>query len=132
MTQKVAHLGSESGRGLDLSPLAKHARAGIKLRFLAKTTTAKNDCWEWCGAVIASGYGQMGIGMAVHYAHRISHALFIGSIPPGSVVMHACDNRSCVNPRHLVLGTQRDNMIDAGSKGKMSRKRKPSQQRTGK
>lgn len=75
------------------------------------------DCWEW-QAGKSRGYGTcFEHGMPVS-AHRVSYAMHNGPIPPGMVVMHSCDNPGCVNPAHLSVGTQADNMADKTKKGR--------------
>lgn len=66
-------------------------------------------------------YGSMSIGWRQAAAHRVSWVLNIGPIPPGQDVLHQCDNPPCVNPSHLFLGTNRDNIADKMAKGRQSR-----------
>lgn len=69
-------------------------------------------CWEWIGYKTADGYGQYyHVG-----AHRIAYYLAHGNIPMGMCVLHRCDNPVCVNPEHLFIGTDRDNVLDMISK----------------
>jgi hypothetical protein len=87
-------------------------------------------CWEWVGAN-KEGYGIVGfwdskkkITRTVK-AHRISWELKNGPIPKlagihGGVIRHTCDNRSCVNPNHLLLGTQADNVKDQVERGRLN------------
>lgn len=89
-----------------------------KGRFLERFRVG-DDCWEWQGALSDTGYGQIRVNRKTLYAHRISYEMFVGSIPDGLQVLHRCDNRKCVNPKHFFLGTKGDNVRDAGDKNRM-------------
>ena len=73
-------------------------------------------CWLWLGAKISSGYGVARYNGANAYTHRVSYETSNGDIPDGLFVLHKCDNPSCMNPEHLFLGTQRENMQDMKEK----------------
>lgn len=75
-------------------------------------------CWLWTGTRKAHGYGVIRIDNKVWRAHRLSWTLFGGEIPSDKDVLHRCDTPRCVNPDHLFLGTQADNMRDMQQKGR--------------
>lgn len=75
-------------------------------------------CWIWTGSCIKSGYGSVNWSGKIQPVHRISYQLLYGDIPEGLWVLHHCDVRNCVNPRHLFLGTVQDNVDDMFAKGR--------------
>lgn len=81
-------------------------------------TRSPNGCWPWLGAVNSSGYANKYFGGRMETAHRISWLIHRGPIPSGMLVLHSCDVRRCVNPKHLFLGTQLDNLRDMATKGR--------------
>lgn len=82
-----------------------------------------DGCWVWTGTVNSDGYGQLWTNHRHTKVHRLAWELKNGPIPAGLFVCHHCDNRRCVRPEHLFLGTNRDNMKDAGAKGRFQHQR---------
>ncbi len=80
-----------------------------------------SDCQEHDGSRTAAGYGRVFMDGKQFYAHRLAWALHNGADPAGKVVRHTCDNPPCVNPEHLVIGTQRDNVDDKVARGRQQR-----------
>src|SRR5262245_21374375 len=88
----------------------------------------RDGCWEWTAHTTTTGYGQFRYQGRLWRAHRAAWLLACGPIPPGpghhgTVVMHRCDNRRCVRPQHLALGTQADKVADCKAKGRHCKKR---------
>lgn len=82
----------------------------------------ETSCWIWQGTKIKAGYGvierRVDGKRVTKLAHRISYEHHVGPIPDGMKACHTCDTPSCINPAHLWLGTQADNMMDMQAKGR--------------
>lgn len=89
-------------------------------RFLSRIKKTKG-CWYWKGRPNTYGYGQIKVDRKPMGAHRFSYTYYIGKIKKGFLVCHTCDNRLCVNPKHLWQGTEGDNARDCVSKGRQTR-----------
>lgn len=88
-------------------------------RFAAQhMPVSESGCWLWIGSINAHGYGGMRANEKTYAAHRYSWERKFGAIPAGAHVCHKCDTPSCVNPDHLFLGSNRDNVADRENKGR--------------
>jgi len=99
-------------------------RKPIAERFWPKVQIeSKDQCWPWKGALKGKGYGAIGAGGDKGRplnAHRVSWEIHFGKIPSNLHVLHKCDVACCVNPGHLFLGTNRDNVNDMVKKGRQT------------
>ena len=94
-------------------------------------TSIQGECWEWTGARNRDGYGVVSFRVGHHresLTHRVAYYLHNGTLPLGGnrrgtmIVRHSCDNRACVNPAHLLLGTPTQNVLDCVSRGRLSKR----------
>lgn len=76
------------------------------------------DCWEWQSTRNRNGYGKFWLDGRTDLAHRVSYRIAKGAIPQGMQIRHTCDNPPCVNPKHLLIGTGKQNARDALDRGR--------------
>lgn len=96
----------------------KHARFWSRVN-----VRARSDCWEWLGSKNDEGYGRVrwpdgSRKSPVVGAHRVAFEIARGGIPSGMLIRHTCDNPTCVNPEHLLIGTKADNASDMVLRGR--------------
>lgn len=81
-----------------------------------------DECWEYTGGISSNGYGNVNLATGgTRSAHRVAWEQEYGPIPKGMFVLHRCDNKLCIRPQHLFLGTQADNVADKVSKNRQAR-----------
>ena len=90
----------------------------LEKRFWSKVRKT-NNCWFWTAYLNNKGYGVFRLNGKDQKAHRVSYKLNIGKIPKDLFVCHHCDNPGCVNPKHLWVGTAKDNAHDMIKKGRL-------------
>ena len=111
-----------NGVGFFLAPKENEMKISIYERFWSKVCKKEVEkCWEWLACKNQDGYGRFMFNGKVSNSHRISWILTNGDIPFKMQVLHHCDNPSCVNLKHLFLGTQKDNILDMWSKNRGNR-----------
>ena len=87
--------------------------SAVVTRFMSNVDVrGLNECWSWIGYKRPDGYGEFNSGNQSRRAHRHSWIIFRGPIPKGILVLHRCNNKTCVNPKHLYLGNECDNARD--------------------
>lgn len=89
-------------------------------RFWAKVAILANDelCWEWRAFCNKKGYGVCRYKNRMTYAHIVAYEFFFSKVPAGLFVLRKCDNPPCCNPKHLFVGTAKDNVQDMINKGR--------------
>lgn len=102
------------------------SRKPLKDRLLEKCNENEHGCWTWTGALTRGGYGHIRVWevdkWVMRRAHRVSYRIFKDDFDPSLLVLHECDNPSCINPDHLRQGTHSDNNKDMLDRGRVSRK----------
>lgn len=91
-----------------------------KLRFYG-WTISDAGCWVWQGPINGKGYARMTLNSKSVEVHRVAYEHWNGKIPDGLVVRHTCDNRPCINPEHLIIGTLADNIQDKVDRDRQAR-----------
>ncbi len=98
-------------------PIGIYKRTDKEIRFDSYVKKI-GKCWIWTGSCTRDGYGQFSVKFKKIAAHRMSYQIYNGDIPEKMCILHSCDNKKCVNPNHLRIGTKKDNRNDADIRGR--------------
>jgi len=98
--------------------LKNQAHLSVRQRLELNVVVDEKGCWNWQKQKDKNGYGVLSVADKPYRAHRASYEEFVGPIEDDLHVLHKCDNPSCINPDHLFLGTNAENMVDKVSKGR--------------
>lgn len=104
----------------EFKPRARDKVCSIKCKILSSISKNENNCWLWNKSKANNRYGKLRWKSRWYAAHRASYEIFKGSIEKEKVIAHICDNASCVNPEHLSMMTQFENLIDCVKKQRLS------------
>lgn len=102
----------------------EYSKSTAPARFWAKVNKQSGhwwngtECWEWTAGLYSDGYGKFGVSLKTYRAHRFAYEMVHGSIPAGLFLLHHCDNKLCIRPDHMFVGTQKDNVDDCMAKGR--------------
>jgi hypothetical protein len=89
-----------------------------RLQWTGWITTTDTGCWEWSGLRNDKGYGRLWYAGRGWNAHRLAYQAWVKPVSDDVVIRHTCDNPPCINPKHLIAGTQQDNVQDREDRGR--------------
>jgi len=108
------------GDATHLTRLPRGSSPKDALRFAGWQVDHGSKCWNFAGHLDPDGYGVITKDSAPYRAHRAAHEAWVGPIPDGHLIRHACDNRRCINPNHLLTGLPADNTRDAQERQRLA------------
>ena len=108
-----------TGDPLGAKTATEDMTADERLRYIGWDVT-ESECWEWRGNRFHKGYAQIRYQGKTRSGHRLAYETWVGPIPEGMLIMHICDNPPCINPDHLRVGTNDENMADMLAKNRQA------------